>query len=259
MAQPMTGTTTPLPDLLDTLTAPAPDECHVWRLPVVAGRWDRYDQVLDAGEQARRERFLRAPDRIRYQTAHVGVRLLLGGYLGVPPQGLRFGRDCRHCPAVDHGKPTVLDPPTALDFSLSHSGDLVTIAVAAAPVGVDVQEVEARTDIASISAVSLSPAELEWLGAQPVEQARQNFFGYWARKEALLKATGHGMAVPMSRITLSPPTEPARLLRWAADRPLDGQAQLFDLAVGPGYTGSVAVLAAGPVRVIEADLPEPPT
>nr|MDT0657374.1 4'-phosphopantetheinyl transferase superfamily protein [Micromonospora sp. DSM 115978] len=253
----MTGTTSRLPDVLRELVAPAPDECHVWRLPVVPGRWDAYDEVLDDGEHARRARFVRAADRIRYQTAHVGVRLLLGGYLGVPPRGLRFGRDCRHCPAVDHGKPTIVEPPTTLDFSLSHSGDLVTIAVAAVPVGVDVQEIENGTDIASVAAMTLAPTERDWLDSQPAERFRPGFFGYWARKEAVLKATGHGLAVAMSGLVLTPPSEPARLLRWEAKQPPPAPVRLHDVPVPAGYTAAVALLAPHPIRLTVADLPDP--
>lgn len=251
----MTGTASRLDDLLGQLRPPAAGECHVWRLPVVTGRWDAFD-VLDEHERDRHARFLRPADQVRYLTAHVGVRLLLGGYLGVPPQSLRFGRDCRHCGA-DHGKPAVREPATSLDFSLTHSGDWVAIAVAAAPVGVDVQEIEARTDIAAMGRMVLSPPEQDWLNRQPPHRGRAGFFGYWARKEALLKATGHGLALPMSKITLSPPDEPARLVEWAAGKPLDGPVRLHDLTVGADYTGSVALLTEHPIEVTEAELPAP--
>lgn len=252
----MTGTASRLSDLLGQLSPPVAGECHVWRLPVVPGRWDAFHDVLDEHERDRHRRFLRAADKDRYLTAHVGVRLLLGGYLGVPPQSLRFGRVCRHCGA-DHGKPALAGTDGSLDFSLTHSGDWVGIAVAAAPVGVDVQEVEERTDIAAMGRMVLAPPERAWLDGQPPERTRVGFFGYWARKEALLKATGHGLAVPMAKITLSPPDEPARLVEWAADAPLDGPVQLQDLTVAADYTGSVALLTEHPIQVTEAELPAP--
>lgn len=252
----MTGTASRLSDLLRRLSPPAAGECHVWRLPVVAGRWDAFADVLEEYERDRHRRFLRSADQDRYLTAHVGVRLLLGGYLDVPPRSLRFGRDCKHC-GGDHGKPALRGFGTSLDFSLTHSGDWVAIAVAAAPVGVDVQEIEERTDIAAMSRMALSPSERDWLNGQPPERTRIGFFGYWARKEALLKATGHGLAIPMAKITLSPPDEPARLVQWAASAPLDSPVQLRDLTVAADYTGSVALLTAHPIQVVEAELPAP--
>ncbi|MDG4786903.1 4'-phosphopantetheinyl transferase superfamily protein [Micromonospora sp. WMMD1102] len=230
---------------------PVPGECQVWRLPIGPMHWAGLD-VLDEEERQRHVRFRKVADRDRYQAAHVGVRMLLGHYLGVPGKQLSFSRHCRHCGA-GHGKPVVEEPATKLDFSLTHSGEWVAVAVAADPVGLDVQELTDGTDVGALSSSVLSPTELRWWNGQPAESARRAFFGYWARKEALLKATGHGLAVPMNRITLSPPDEPARLVDWAAERPLDSPVQLHDLDAGPDYTAAVAVLSSLPVRVSRAE------
>ncbi|MEK8173120.1 hypothetical protein NKH77_41520 [Streptomyces sp. M19] len=42
-------------------------------------------KILDADEQERAGKFLRAEDRERYAAAHVGLRQLLGAYLDVEP------------------------------------------------------------------------------------------------------------------------------------------------------------------------------
>src|ERR1044072_5075642 len=42
-------------------------------------------KILDAEELERAGKFLRAEDRERYTAAHMGLRQLLGGYLGVEP------------------------------------------------------------------------------------------------------------------------------------------------------------------------------
>ncbi|WP_159079213.1 4'-phosphopantetheinyl transferase superfamily protein [Plantactinospora sp. BC1] len=259
----MTGSRRPPADLPEAVpptpaaaggpVPPAPGECQVWRLPIGPAHWAGPD-VLDDEERQRHARFRRVADQERYQAAHVGVRMLLGHYLGVPAGQLSFSRHCRHCGA-GHGKPVVDRPATKLDFSLTHSGEWVAVAVAADPVGLDVQELTDGTDVAALSRSVLSPAELRWWEEQPAESARRAFFGYWARKEALLKATGHGLAVPMNRITLTPPDEPARLVDWAAGNPLDGPVQLHDLDAGPDYTAAVAVLSSLPVRISLAEFP----
>lgn len=235
------------------MAPPTTDECQVWRLPIGVEYWRDFD-VLDEGERIRHARFRQPADRDRYQAAHVGVRLLLGHYLGVSPAELRFSRHCRHCGA-GHGKPVVAYPATKLEFSVTHSGGWVAVAVASVPVGLDVQETTDGTDVAALSTAVLSPAELRWWRDLPTSDARRAFFGYWARKEALLKATGHGLAVPMNTVTVSPPEEPARLVDWAAERPLDAPAQLHDLDAGPGYTAAVALLTPLPVRITQATLP----
>ena len=71
----------------------------------------------------------------------------------------------------------------------------------------------------------------------------------WVRKEAILKATGHGLAIDPSRVEVTAPEDPARLVAWRADNPPAGPIQLTDLSAGIGYSACVAVMAASPVAV----------
>jgi 4'-phosphopantetheinyl transferase len=79
--------------------------------------------------------------------------------------------------------------------------------------------------------------------------AAGDFFTYWARKEALVKATGDGVAVPLGEVVVSPPGTPPRLLGYP--RPGGLAAQLRDLSPDPGYVGALAVLGPGPLVVRE--------
>lgn len=76
---------------------------------------------------------------------------------------------------------------------------------------------------------------------------------YWVRKEAVLKATGCGLLVPLSAVTISGPDEAARLMRWEADVPAPTAVALADLTVRPGYVGCVAALSDGPLQLNVAD------
>jgi hypothetical protein len=99
----------------------------------------------------------------------------------------------RSCPSCGrhHGRPRL--PGTGPDVSISHSGATVAVAVSTAgAVGVDVQQV------ADDSVHDLSPLVLAESEARHVVVAR-DFFIYWTRKEALVKATGDGVAVPRRR------------------------------------------------------------
>jgi 4'-phosphopantetheinyl transferase len=77
----------------------------------------------------------------------------------------------------------------------------------------------------------------------------RDFFTYWTRKEALVKATGDGVTVPLSEVVVTPPGTPPRLLGY----PRQGEfaAQLRDLSPDLGYVGALAVLSPGPVVVHE--------
>ena len=140
-----------------------------------------------------------------------------------------------------------------MDFSLSHSGDRVVLAVVmGAEVGVDVER-EGDRDIdrlARLAEMVLTEAERGVLAALPLDERRRAFHAYWSRKEAVLKATGHGLAAPMTALHVSPPSEPAKIVSWDGDAAV-APVQLADLTPGAGYAASVAVLTGRPLKVTE--------
>jgi 4'-phosphopantetheinyl transferase superfamily len=81
---------------------------------------------------------------------------------------------------------------------------------------------------------------------------------YWTRKEALLKATGDGLRIPMATITVSGPNEPPALLRWSNASGLGSSASagLRRLHPGSGYVAALAVLDLPEVQVQELDATE---
>jgi 4'-phosphopantetheinyl transferase len=216
-------------------------ECQVWWARTDAAR-DELAALLDGGERARLSRFRRAEDRARYLAAHVLTRLVLAAHLGMAPAALRFVRMCRHCGAVDHGKPR-LGEPAGIDFSLSHSGGRVVLAVArGGAVGVDVERLRAPRDLDGLIAAALSPGEQAVVTALPAAERSAALLRSWTRKEALLKATGDGLAVALPAVIVTPPDAPPALVAWEAARPLDSEAHLFDLTPGEGHVASLAVL-----------------
>ncbi|WP_184890400.1 4'-phosphopantetheinyl transferase family protein [Actinomadura livida] len=204
--------------------------------------------LLDDGERERYERFIRAEDKARFVTGRFLARTALAEVTGLDPRAMRFSTDCRLC-AGAHGKPRL--PGARVDFSLSHSGDRVVLVLAeGAEVGVDVER-ESDRDIDGLAKMVLSEPERAALAAMP--DRRRGFHAYWSRKEALLKATGHGLAAPMTAIRLTAPDEPPEVLEW------DGEAavspvRLADLTPGPGYAAAAAVLTGRPLRITETPL-----
>ena len=223
-------------------------ECQVWWASSAVGRAELL-ALLDASERGRWSRFRRDQDRARYLAAHALARIVLAGHLGVAATELGLSSVCRHCGGTDHGKPR-LAAGGGIEFSLSHSGGRVVLAVArGAAVGVDVERLDARRNIPGLIPAVLSAAEQPVVAALPEAARAAAVLRYWARKEALLKATGDGLAVAPAAITVTPPDAPPALVAWAA-APLE--AHLFDLTPGPGHVASLAVL--GPrLAVVEHD------
>jgi 4'-phosphopantetheinyl transferase len=198
--------------------------------------------ALNAAERERAHRLLQEADRARFVAAHALLRTVLASWTGLAPAELAFDARCRVC-GGRHGKPTLTDGP---HFSLSYAGDRVVVAVTSiGPVGVDVED-HAAVRFDGFDSVVLASAERAPVGAA----ARATV---WVRKEAILKATGHGLAFDPSRVEVTAPDGPARLVAWHADDPPAGPMQLTDLSAGAGYSACVAVMADSPVAVKVTD------
>ncbi|KAF4406451.1 MULTISPECIES: 4'-phosphopantetheinyl transferase superfamily protein [Streptomyces] len=190
--------------------------------------------LLDAGERRRAAAFVRDVDRRRYRVAHVALRRLLGGYLGRDAATVVLRREpCPGC-GGPHGRPAVPGTPPPLHFSLSHAGDLVLIAVAAVPVGADVEALPSASTAADVAA-ALHPGERAELAALPAADRPAGFARCWTRKEAYLKGTGTGLAEDPSVTYVGAGPEPARLPHW----------DLADVPVPAGYAAACAVRRTG--------------
>ena len=226
-------------------------ECQVWWARPAGTR--ELLALLDAGERRRCARFDRDEDRARYLAAHALARLVLAGHLGIPAPALTFEATCRRCGASDHGKPRLGVAGGGLEFSLAHSGAHVVLAVARdAAVGVDVERLTTQRDFAALAPAVLSAAERPAVAALPDAEHPAAVLRYWTRKEALLKATGDGLGIAPTALTVTPPDAAPALVAWQAAAPLNVAAHLFDLGPGPGHVASLAIL--GPrLAIVERD------
>jgi 4'-phosphopantetheinyl transferase len=194
--------------------------------------------LLSADERDRLSRLRLDADRRRYGSAHGALRLLLGRYLGQDPRDLAFA-------AGAHGKPYLASAP-AIEFNLTHSGDLALIAVSSnRPVGVDVESLGRRTlDVPSLARRVLCPREHHWLSRIEQRSRLHAFLQLWACKEAVSKAAGAGFSIGFARIETDPD-----VLFCARSQPLraaDGQWRLHVLEPGDGYVGALAVAVQRP-------------
>lgn len=196
-----------------------------WASPGHALPWHR--AFLSAAEVKRADAFRRDADRDRFTTANALLHLAAGRHLGAVPA---VDRTCTRC-GEPHGKPLI----EGLHVSVSHSGDLIAVALTElGPIGVDVEETTRHADIESMLPYVFSGDELAAL-----PDPSEHFYQVWTRKESILKATGEGLHVRMSTLTVLP--DP-------------GSHNVRDLiAPRPGYAAAVTVLAADPFTVTEFD------
>jgi 4'-phosphopantetheinyl transferase len=224
------------------------DECQIW--------WARPDQVPDdlmlttvpEAEQRRAGRYRQRTDRLRSLTGAWLLRTAVAAQTGERPGDVLLDRTCSDC-GQQHGRPR-LPSGVGIEVSVSHAGERVAVALTRlGEVGVDVEYAPPVGHFdQDLAENTLSAKELASLSDDP----GADFLRLWVRKEALLKATGHGLRIPMSRIEVSPAAAPPALLAWPLDIPVD-HVRLAMLDPGPRHHAAVAVLTAAPLTVRELD------
>lgn len=175
------------------------------------------DRFLSDGERRRWAALPPSPARHAFSATRWFIREVVAEAAGCDPRDVTIEQRCLRC-GGPHGRPTVGTPGRpAPHVSWSSVPGLTVVAVADVPVGVDVV---------------------------PGPELRE-----WARLEAVLKATGHGLEVDPSLVELSP----TGVRRWHGPGPRP-RLRIDDLVLGDGFVGAVAHGRRGPIRAAAAAL-----
>jgi 4'-phosphopantetheinyl transferase len=206
---------------------------------------DRQAGLLDDIEQQRWAAYRHDADRERFLVGCALAKTALAGYAGLRPADVHFDRTCARC-GRPHGKPVVKG--SALSHSVTHSGDLVAVAVARTPVGVDVEQLDGRArplggdgDTQALARLVLAEDEQAALAAVGPADRPREFLAAWTRKEAVTKATGDGLRVAFSDVVIVTDEGGPRLVAWPYPQPPDS-VSLMDLEAAAGYVAALAVL-----------------
>lgn len=167
------------------------------------------------------------------------VHEVVAGALGIPSSELRI--DSRA-----GGKPFVGRPRTDMRFSVTHAGGMCAVALGwGRDVGVDAEALDRDVEGWTLWRHVLSERELELLGRDG--DRRSALLRAWARKEALLKAAGFGLAVEPATIEL---TAEGGILALPAALGARSAWSLHDVSL-PGYVVVVACRPAARSVVVE--------
>jgi len=215
------------------------DEVHVWRADLEPTTPSRPSLVslLSEAEVNRAERFYFERDRHRFVATRSLLRILLGRYLQVSPEVVRFAYGA-------HGKPFLqADTEAGIRFNVSHSQHVALLAFAKGhDVGVDVEFLRPERSTDDLAERFFSPQEVAVLRALPEEFRVLGFFSCWTRKEAFIKAKGEGLSIPLSSFVVTvDPREPARLLETQLDPAAASRWHIENLNVGSDYRGALAI------------------
>lgn len=167
-----------------------PNEIHIWsaNLAITPEQQNKKITLLSKDEQERAKRFHFAIHGKRFIAARSMLREILSLYLTIAPQDIAFTYG-------ENEKPCLLTPtPMALQFNLSHSENLAIYAITMHyDIGIDIEKIQDSYN-ADVAERFFSPQENRELQNLPSEDRCTGFYRLWSRKEAIVKATGKGLA-----------------------------------------------------------------
>ena len=176
----------------------SPGDVQIWRLDLtctegqgwVEAGWD----LLSAEETARAQRMRAGTSRDEQVASRAALRSLLAIELDCKPSEVRFR-------IGEHGKPSL--PHGDLAFNVAHSRGMVLIALSlAGPVGIDVEDSARPVEALDVARTAFHPDEVLLLQSTIKAQQPAVFYRCWTRKEAIAKADGRGLTLPMSSFSV---------------------------------------------------------
>jgi 4'-phosphopantetheinyl transferase len=222
---------------LRSLPSPDPRIAVLWgdltRDPALASELARW---LSPSEHQRAARFGTPALRDRNVIGRALLRAALAREVDVAPDAVELARGRR-------GRPRLADP-AGVDFNVSHTADVMLIAIArGTTVGVDVERSDRIINTAGIARRCLTETERQAMSGLGDEDARRLVLQLWTCKEAMSKATGDALSAPFRRldVALGPPPR----LR-AGPAPYTAPDWTLHALSAPGYFATLAVWSSAP-------------
>ena len=205
---------------------------------------DDYISLLSEEEKERFQRYKNEKAQFTFLTARYYLRLLLfsiiakcDNWIATASMKPRNDYPSLVIETTESGKPYLKDYPS-LFFNLSHTDNLILIAIANSPVGVDVEKNERNADKESIIKHFFSEREQQSFFSQPEELRQLAFVKGWTRKEAILKATGEGLsAMKNHEVSFEPETHKPIINSVSAKK-----FKVTDFTPKEGYAACLALI-----------------
>jgi len=159
----------------------------IWRILISSKLHliDDFAKILSSDEHARASRYHQEKDRQRFIVSRVVLRFLLARYSDNNPEKIEFETGLNKKPFLKNSS------ADRLCFNVSHSGDMILIALSDSDIGTDAEMIDEIFSYAEILEQNFSNEEIAFITEG--NQQSENFYLLWTRKEALLKATSKGI------------------------------------------------------------------
>jgi 4'-phosphopantetheinyl transferase len=211
------------------------DVAHVWlvEVPNFIPQLDDFWEILADDEKERAERFVFAKHKEIYIIVHGILRQLLARYLQIKPQEINFINN-------NYGKPEVAN----IHFNISHSHDMALLGFTKnSPIGIDIEFM--RKNFASLNIARRFFSEHEIKALSQAKNRTHAFFNCWTRKEAFIKAIGHGLSFPLNKFDVAIGTKKDSLLLDVRDNKYKvSDWSLTSINIPNNYQGALAVFSS---------------
>ncbi|MGB7201849.1 MAG: 4'-phosphopantetheinyl transferase superfamily protein [Pyrinomonadaceae bacterium] len=220
-------------------------EIHIWHIDLDHGPGlaQPLFKTLSSDEQQKANNFRFSKDRSSYVAARGALRKILGSYLNVLPNQIRFSYN-------RYGKPFLNVEDNLLRFNVSHSSGIALVAVARGQeVGVDLEFMDRNFNILQTASTVFSPTQCSELERLPARLRTFAFFRAWTRMEAYLKAVGMGFASEQTRAAISELIGQSTIIYRANGFQKSRKCSLVSLATENNYVSALATDGAiGTIR-----------
>ncbi len=214
------------------------DSAIVVRVPITIShsRLGELKLVLSADEATKADRYRKEIDYRRSVVARAILRQLLSYWLGIPAVEIQF----EYGP---FGKPSLSQcHASQVQFNTSHSGQWILIGASrVSPVGVDVEELRSIETLEGIAKTTFSATEFAAWQQLPPELAVAGFFRGWTCKEAVIKALGLGISLPLDNVEVD--IDPRRFVSIQKLAVADEVASDWQVRIVPMVESYCAALA----------------
>ena len=213
---------------------------HIWvaSLEMAYQEIDGLFTILSPDEKTRAGRFYFDRDRNRFIAGRGILRRLISIYLDENPSRVEFVCGETGKPALKAG----LQGKT-LKFNLSHSNDLALYVFSwDYKVGIDIEYIHSMPNMDDFAEKFFSARETELINSLRGEEKDAAFFKLWTCKEALLKANGSGLTMPLSHMEIFLDADgSAALNSIGGDRAQASRWHLEAFNPAQGYQAALAV------------------
>ncbi|PES61469.1 hypothetical protein CN507_29185 [Bacillus cereus] len=167
---------------------------HIWLVNLDNYREElkRFKGILTVEELSKARTFYSLCDQERYIVVRALIRIVLSLYLNLKPKEIVFVYN-------QYGKPFVLGKnKCSLSFNISHSKDMLAIAIANRSIGIDIEHIKHFNNIEEYIDIFLDMDLKNDLRLKTYEEKQEIFLRFWTIMESYVKAIGRGIIYPFS-------------------------------------------------------------